>query len=171
MSYFWWVNTPQVFSKTRIVGITRRPITTYSTDSFSTPGGGSRWSGLGQRLIAYVRTKHLKCPIFSLTQKKLDLRAMTNFIVVTGTYKYRLWSHEEIWLGKHPIPWRLACCFFSSPVICSISFQVYSSTIVCCFSSCSRSKYFRHIFFMVILFVWMFELRSRTGPSPCWCCF
>ena len=106
MSYFWWVNTPQVFSKTRIVGITRRPITTYSTDSFSTPGGGSRWSGLGQRLIAYVRTKHLKCPIFSLTQKKLDLRAMTNFIVVTGTYKYRLWSHEEIWLGKHPIPWR-----------------------------------------------------------------
>ena len=165
MSYFWWVNTPQVFSKTRIVGITRRPITTYSTDSFSTPGGGSRWSGLGQRLIAYVRTKHLKCPIFSLTQKKLDLRAMTNFIVVTGTYKYRLWSHEEIWLGKHPIPWRRRLAvFFSSPVICSISFQV-SSTIVCCFSC--RSKYFRHIF-MVVLFVWMFNLR--TGPSP-WCCF
>ena len=43
----------------------------------------------GPKVDCICENKTSQMPNF-LSQKKLDLLSMTNFIVVTGTYKYRL---------------------------------------------------------------------------------
>ena len=68
--------------------------------------------------------------------------------------------------------WRV--CFFSSPVICSISFQVARLPrlqLCVVFLSCCRSKYFRHIFPSSWWFPSCVEdvFELKTGPSPCCC--
>ena len=65
---------------------------------------------------------------------------------------------HSTWVGRFVFLARLSSVLFH--------FRSRLQLCMCCFSC--RSKYFRHIF-MVVLFVWMFNLR--TGPSPWCCCF